>query len=111
MKSEFTFSDSFENFFGGSRVWISPYKEEETPDLPILDLGMDITMSCRITYCLTGDEDEPQNWKNSPVRVCGTICHRRVVIDSRGQSRMIYTVAPNLKETEDIRRAMRKVLG
>lgn len=110
MKSEFTFSDSFENFFGGSRVWISPYKEEETPDLPILDLGIDITMSCRITCCLTADEDKPQNWKNTPVRICGTICKRRVVIDSRGKSHMIYTVAPNPMGAEDIRIAMHKVL-
>lgn len=110
MKSEFTFSDSFENSFGGSRVRISHYKEDETPDLPILDLGMSITMSCRITCCLAGDEDKPQNWKDTPVRVCGIICKRRVVIDSRGQSHMIYTVAPSLAEAEDIRRAMHKVL-
>ena len=110
MKSEFTFSESFENFFGGRRVWISHYKEEETPDLPILDLGMDITMSCRIKCCLAADEDEPQNWKDTPVRVCGTICRRRVVIDSRGQSLMIYTVAPDPMGTEDIRHAMHEVL-
>lgn len=110
MKAKFTFSDSFENFFGGSRVWISPYKKEETPDLPILDLGIDITMTCHITCCLAADEDEPQNWKDTTIRVCGTICHRRVVIDSRGQSHMIYTVAPNLTSTEDIRHVMHKVL-
>ena len=110
MKSEFTFSESFETFFGGSRVWIAPYKEEEIPDLPILDLGMDITMSCNITCCLTADDDKPENWKSTPVRICGTICGRRVVIDSRGQSHMIYTVAPNYMGTEDIRNAMHKVL-
>jgi hypothetical protein len=110
MKSEFTFSENFEKLFGGCRVWITPYKEEETPDLPILDLGMDITLSCRITCCLTNNETRVQDWKSTPIRILGTICKRRIVVDSRGQSHMIYTVAPSPTGTEDIRLAMHKAL-
>lgn len=110
MKSEFTLTESFENFYGGIKVWIAPYKEEETPDMPILDLNMDISLSCRISCCLVADEANPENWKSYPVMIYGTIVGRRVVVDSRGQSHMIYTVAPTPGGADNICKAVHKAL-
>lgn len=111
MKSEFTFTDSFESFFGGVKVWITPYKEEETPDLPILDLGMDISISCRIAACLSKNEDKPEHWKSAPVMIYGKITARRIVIDSRGQSHMIYTVDPTHGGCDNVRHCIDNMLG
>lgn len=111
MKSKFTFTDSFESFFGGVKVWITPYKEEETPDLPMLDLNMDISISCRIAACLVADEAKPENWKYAPVMIYGKITARRVVIDSRGQSHMIYTIDPTNGGCDNVRHCINNMLG
>lgn len=110
MKSEFTFEEAFENYYGGCKLWIAPYKEEETPDLPILDLGMDISISCRITACLSANEDKPEHWKDKPVMIYGKISGRRVVIDSRGQSHMIYTIEPNHYSVDHLRNEIHSIL-
>jgi hypothetical protein len=119
MKSEFTFTKTFEkfrnfqreNFLGGAKVRISPYKKEETPDLPVLDLGMDISLSCRISCCWAVDEDKPQNWKSAPVMIYGKISARRVVVDSRGQSHMVYAIEPTNAGCDNIRHCINDMLS
>jgi hypothetical protein len=102
MKTEFKLVEEAESVYPGHRMWIESYKEAETPEMPILDLHMAVTVCCNVTFCRTRDLDCPDNWISVPVCICGEVAGRRAVVNSRGESHMVYEIAPSAATTNDL---------